>query len=180
MDMTDEPDLGPTEETVLRGAGRANNDLGAPISVHIYNFRPNRLAHHVLDVLEEEGADLTKVAICHMDSRPDIPYITSVADRGAYVEFDTFGIEFYIDGLMSQWARDTERIALVKEMIERGYTKQILLSHDVCWKTLMVKYGGWGYAHISSNIEPRMRYVGISDRDIQTMRVENPARWLAY
>lgn len=180
MDMRKEKGLGPTEEKALRAAGRVNRDIGAPISVHIYNFRPNRLAHEVLDVLKEEGTDLTKVVISHLDSRPDVDYIVSIADRGAYVEFDTFGIEFYIDGLMSQWARDIERIALVQEMIKRGYTKQVLLSQDVCWKMLLVEYGGWGYAHISRNIEPRMRHAGISEEDIRIMRVENPARWLAY
>jgi len=180
MDMTNQPDLGPTEEKVLRAAGRAQVETGAPISIHIYNFRPNRLAHHVLDVLEEEGANLEKVVISHLDSRPDVPYVQSIADRGAFIEFDTFGIEFYIDSIYSQFARDTDRIALLLEMINRGYTSQILISQDVCWKTLLVRYGGWGYAHISRHIEPRLRHLGVSDKVIHTIRVENPARWLAF
>ena len=87
-DSTDDPDMGPTEEKVLRAAGRAQVDTGAPVSVHTYNYRPNRLGHHVLDVLEEEGADLEKIVICHLDTRPDVDYVKSIADRGAFVEFD--------------------------------------------------------------------------------------------
>jgi phosphotriesterase-related protein len=43
------------EEKVLRGAGRAQMPTGLPLTLHIYNYRPNRLAHLALDALEEEG-----------------------------------------------------------------------------------------------------------------------------
>ena len=177
-DSTDDPDMGPTEEKVLRAAGRAQLDTGAPVSVHTYNYRPNRLAHHVLDVLKEEGADLEKIVICHLDTRPDSDYVRSIADRGAFVEFDTFGME--IDTEFGVSTRDSKRIALVEETINQGYLEHILLSQDVCRKNLLMCYGGLGYAHISRDIEPRMRHVGISDEKIRTMRVKNPARWLSY
>ena len=177
-DSTDDPDMGPTEEKVLRAAGRAQVDTGAPVSVHTYNYRPNRLGHHVLDVLEEEGADLEKIVICHLDTRPDVDYVKSIADRGAFVEFDTFGME--IDTEFGVSTRDLNRIALVEETIKQGYLEHILISQDVCRKNMLLCYGGLGYAHISRDIEPRMRHVGISDANIRTMRVENPARWLSY
>ena len=177
-DSTDDPDMGPTEEKVLRAAGRAQVDTGAPVSVHTYNYRPNRLGHHVLDVLEEEGADLEKIVICHLDTRPDVDYVKSIADRGAFVEFDTFGME--IDTEFGVSTRDLNRIALVEETIRQGYLENILISQDVCRKNMLMCYGGLGYAHISRDIEPRMRHVGISDENIKTMRVENPARWLSY
>jgi phosphotriesterase-related protein len=180
QDLTDHSDMEPTEEKVLRAAGRAQAETDAPVSVHIYNYRPNRLAHHALDVLYEEGADLQRVTICHLDTRPDADYVASIADRGAFVEFDTFGIEFYSDSSLDQMARDTDRMDLVVETIKRGYIDHILLSHDVCWKTLLVEYGGWGYAHLTKNIEPRLRDAGVTDEQIRTMRVANPARWLTF
>lgn len=173
-DLSDHEDMVPNEEKVLRAAGRAQIETGAPIAVHIYNYRPNRLAHHGLDILESEGANLERVVICHLDTRPDPDYVTSIADRGAFVEFDTFGMEF------DQMAEDSARIELVVEIIKRGYLSHILLSQDICWKTLLVKYGGEGYAHISKQIEPRLRSVGIDDAQIQMMRVNNPARWLTF
>ena len=45
-DLRDHEDMVPDEEKVLRAAGRAHIETGAPVSVHIYNYRPNRLAHH--------------------------------------------------------------------------------------------------------------------------------------
>ena len=179
-DLRDHVDMVPNEEKVLRAAARAHIETGAPVSVHIYNYRPNRLAHHALDILSSEGADLERVAICHLDTRPDPDYVASVADRGAFVEFDTFGMEQYNDMSLSQAPRDTERIKLVVDTIERGYVNHILLSHDVCWKMLMVEYGGWGYAHLSKHIEPRLLESGVSADDIHAMRVSNPARWLAH
>jgi len=179
-DLTDVPDMLPNEEKVLSAAGRAQAETGAPVSVHIYNYRPNRLAHHALDILADAGADLERVAICHLDTRPDPDYVASIADRGAFVEFDTFGIESYSDSNFSQMARDTDRIELVIETVDRGYVDHILMSQDVCWKTLLVEYGGWGYAHISKHIEPRLRNAGVTDLQIRAMRVSNPARWLAF
>ena len=179
-DVTDEPDMSASEEKVLRAAGRAQAETGAPVSVHIYNYRPNRLAHHVLDVLHAEGADLARVAICHLDTRPDPDYAQSIADRGAFIEFDTFGIEFVFDATFTQFPRDSDRISLVAEMVRRGYAGQILLSHDVCWKTLLKSYGGYGYAHLSRHIEPWLRHAGVSEAHVRTMRVDNPARWLAF
>ncbi len=179
-DLTGHVDMVPNEEKVLRAAGRAHVDTGAPVSVHIYNYRPNRLAHHALDVLASEGADLQRVAICHLDTRPDPDYVASIADRGAFVEFDTFGMEQYNDLDLTQFPRDTERVALVEEIIARGYAEHILLSHDICWKMLMTEYGGWGYAHLSRHVEPRLREAGVTDDYIHAMRVANPARWLAH
>ena len=179
-DLREYEDMVPNEIKVLRASARAHNETGAPISVHIYNYRPNRMAHHALDILESEGANLERVTICHLDTRPDADYVASVADRGAFVEFDTFGMEQYSDAGFSQMPRDLERIQLVVDTIERGYVDHILVSQDICWKMLLVEYGGWGFAHISNHIEPRLRHLGVTEEQIYKIRVANPARWLAH
>jgi phosphotriesterase-related protein len=171
-------ELHPDEEKVLRAAGRAQAATGLPVSVHISNYRPNRLAHRALDLLEAEGAALDRVVVSHLDCRIDVEYAASVAARGAYVEFDTFGIEAYIDASLTQYPRDTERIAALAELVERGYLDRLLISQDVCTKTQLRAYGGWGYAHISRHIEPRLRQAGLSAAEIATIRIANPRRLL--
>ena len=42
------------EEKSLRGAARASRSTGVPLSIHLPGWE--RLAHRVLDVVEEEGA----------------------------------------------------------------------------------------------------------------------------
>jgi phosphotriesterase-related protein len=171
-------EMHPDEEKVLRAAGRAQMATGLPLTLHIYNYRPNRLAHLALDALEEEGVALERVVIGHLDVRIDVEYAASVAARGAYAEFDTFGIEAYLDASLSEYPRDTERVAALVELVRRGYVERLLVSHDVCTKMQLVAYGGWGYGHLSRHIEPRLRKAGLSDAQIATIRVANPRRLL--
>src|SRR5436190_13199405 len=103
-------EMHPDEEKVLRAAGRAQLASGLPLTLHIYNYRPNRLAHLALDALEEDGVALDRVVVGHLDVRIDVEYAASVAQRGAYAEFDTFGIEAYLDPSLSEYPRDTERV----------------------------------------------------------------------
>ena len=172
--------MAPDEEKVLLAAGRAQAETGAPISVHIWNWRPTGLARLALDALERGGADLTRCVICHLDIHPDLDQALGVVDRGAYAELDTFGLEPYYDFALTQFPRDLERIELLMRLVERGFGHQVLVAQDVCTKAQTTRYGGWGYGHISRNIEPRLRAAGLPDADLRLIRVENPARLLAY
>src|SRR5262249_36972730 len=142
-------EMHPDEAKVLHAAGRAHLATGLPITLHIYNYRPNRLAHLGRDVLEGEGGNLDRVVVGHLDNLIDVEYAASVMDRGACAEFDTFGIEASLDATLSEYPRDTERIRALVELISRGYVDRLLVSHDVCTKMQLVAYGGWGYAHFS-------------------------------
>jgi phosphotriesterase-related protein len=83
------------------------------------------------------------------------------------------------DGHPVQRSHDTDRIGIVVSLLEAGFVDQVLISQDVCMQSQLVRNGGWGYAHITRNIEPRLKAAGVSDGDIATMRVENPRRLLA-
>lgn len=166
------------EEKVLRAAGRAHTRTRLPVTVHIYNYRPNAIGLLAIDILEQEGVAPDRIVICHLDCRIDVEYAAAVAARGAYVEYDTFGIEAYIDSIGSEYPRDTERITALAELADRGYLDRLLIAHDVCTKMQLETYGGWGYGHISRNIEPRLRRAGFSRADIDTIRITNPARLL--
>ena len=101
----------------------------------------------------------------------------------ARVEFDNFGKEYYVDkdarnsgyGL---FISDVERIRLLKRLIEEGWRDQILLSCDVCLKTLLRSYGGWGYDHLLRNLVPVMLVEVISQEDIDAMLIDNSADFL--
>lgn len=36
-----------------------------------------------------------------------------------------------------------------------------ILSHDICYKIQLQKYGGYGYAHLLRNIVPRLELCGV-------------------
>ena len=42
------------------------------------------------------------------------------------------------------------------------------------------KYGGHGYLHIPQMVIPKMKLRGISDKDIETMTVTGPKKWLIF
>lgn len=66
------------------------------------------------------------------------------------------------------------------QLVERGHASRVLVAQDVCTKTQTTRYGGWGYSHISHHVEPRLLAAGLAPADLCTIRVENPARLLAY
>ena len=56
--------------------------------------------------------------------------------------------------------------------------EQITVDKDVCFKTCLVKFGGWGYAHILRDILPFMKREHFSDSEIETILIENPKKML--
>ena len=67
---------------------------------------------------------------------------------------------------------------LLKELVDAGYEKQLLLSCDICLKTFLHAYGGWGYDHVLTHIVPNLAEIGISQSAIDQMVLYNPVNWL--
>ena len=169
--------LHPQEEKVLRAAAYAQQKTGAAVSVHPFPWGKN--AHKLLDILEQEGANLTRVVMDHIDSCGfDAEYPASLAKRGCFVEFDTFGSEFYHDSYGTSEPTDRERVADVMELAKKGYMSQILLSHDLSFKIMLKKYGGQGYAHILKHIVPSLRRAGLTDKNLKEILIDNPRNML--
>jgi len=55
-----------------------------------------------------------------------------------------------------------------------GYSRQILITNDICLKCMLNKYGGNGYSHILNNVVPLMREEGISESGIYQILINNP------
>ncbi len=167
----------PYERKMLGAAAAAQKVLGCALYIHPPIWETRGL--EILDLLESAGADPRRVVMCHCDPTLDKPdYHDAIARRGAFIEYDQFGIEFVgVEGIFLP--RDIERVRAIKAQIDRGNLPHILVSQDVCFKICLVKYGGWGYAHILRDIVPFMLKEGISRQDIQTILSVNPARMLS-
>lgn len=169
------------ERRVLRAAAIASNKTGAAINVHINPWTTNGI--EAADILLAAGVPAEKICISHIDVENREDYIYALLKKGVYVEFDNFGKEYYIrrevrNSGYGNFVHDTDRVTLLKKMIDDGYLKQILLSCDLCLKNLMHRYGGWGYDHVLTNIVPMMEDEGITQEQINTLLKENPADWL--
>lgn len=174
------------EEKSIRAAGKASVITGAPISLHRGGFGSER--HRTLDMLEEEGVDLERVILGHSDEiADDMGLMLELLERGPYIQLDLIGrvdVVRRIDVLgpgegigPSVTARDAEA---VPRLIEAGYEDKVVLSHDVCWKTHLKKYGGFGYSYILEHFIPHLRNVGVKASSIEKMMVTNPARILTF
>ncbi len=169
------------ERRVLRAAAIASNKTGAAINVHINPWTTNGI--EATEILLNAGVPCEKICISHIDVENREDYIYELLKKGVYVEFDNFGKEYYIkrevrNSGYGNFVHDTDRVTLLKKMIDDGYLKQILLSCDVCLKNLLHTYGGWGYDHVLTNIVPMMEDEGITQEQIKTLLIDNPADWL--
>lgn len=165
----------PAEEKVLRAAARAQAATGVALSVHLPGWE--RHGHRVLDIVAEEGSHLGRTILDHMNpSWRDVAYQTSLADRGAYLEYDMIGMEYYFASEHAQSPSDDENAQAVANLLRLGYGERILLSHDVFLKMMLVQYGGNGHGYISQHFVPRLKRCGVTPDAIQTMLVTNPAR----
>jgi len=178
----------PDERKILMAAAQVQALTGMGVQVHIFPWNRKGkypLGLDVLDIMEENGADLHKVSINHVDVAMDIKldYCIEIVKRGAYTEFDNFGHEFYVNRedrkfLPGPFATDYQRVVVIKSLIDAGFLSNILISTDICHKCLLHKYGGWGYDHILNNIIPMMEDVGITHEQAMTMMKENAKKFL--
>lgn len=159
----------PLEEKVTRAVARAQLQTDAPVWIHT---EAGTMGLEMLDILEEEGVDLTKVAVGHSDRNADPYYHLKLAERGAYVQFDGPGkIKYY---------PDSTRVDLIKNLLEKGHRERLLISGDMGRQSYLHAYGGGpGFEYIIQKFIPRLLDEGLTQEDIQTIFVENPARWLA-
>ena len=176
-------DMPEFEVRSLTAACRAQKRTGAPLMIHINPWCTRGL--DAMKIVHQEGVDPAKVVICHSDVQNNEEYIFALLDMGVYVEFDNFGKENNTDPWdlgpgNGRFVTDWERVRLIKKIVDRGYSGQLLFSCDICLKTLLHAYGGWGYDHVLTHILPMLREIEVPEEAIHQILVENPAHWLDY
>lgn len=165
----------PAEEKSLRAASQASRRTGVPLSIHLPGWE--RLAHRVLDVIEEEGGDLGHTVLCHMNpSHSDPVYQKALADRGAFLEYDMVGMDYYYADQRAQSPSDDENARAIAMLIDDGYVDRILLSQDVFLKMMLTRYGGFGYGYILKHFVPRLIRHGVDRKTIDRIMIGNPRR----
>jgi phosphotriesterase-related protein len=163
------------EEKSLVGAARAQRRTGLPLMVHLPGWF--RHGHRVLDIIEAEGADPRHTVLCHMNpSHDDVAYQRSLAGRGAVIEYDMIGMDYWYADQGVQCPSDEENARAIKRLVELGHGDRVLLSQDVFLKMMLTRYGGFGYAYLLRHFVPRLRRHGVSEGAIRTMLVDNPRR----
>lgn len=159
----------PLEEKTMIAAAIAQKKCSAPIWGHT---EAGTMGMEILDILEKQNVDLTTVALGHLDRNADEYYFLKLADRGIYVQFDGPGkVKYYPDSV---------RVSLIKSLINHGHINQILISGDMGRASYLHAYGGGpGFEFIKTKFILRLKDEGISQKEIDTIFIENPKKWLA-
>ena len=155
----------PGEERVFRAAALAQARTGVAITTH--TTRWGTLAMEQIALLEEYGADLSRVIIGHLGDRVGVHHLLPIAEKGVYVEVDNIG---YLD-YQPEWVRADN----VANLVHAGFTKQLLLSEDICMLNHLKYTGGKGYGYILEVFVPMLRERGVTDEQIYQIMVTNPA-----
>jgi len=171
----------PFEKKSLIASCKAQRRTNNPLMIHINPWSTQGL--NAMEIIKQYNVAPEKVVICHADVENKIDYIKKLLDMGVYIEFDNFGREILTDLWdckpgSGRFSTDWERVHLLKKLVDDGYEKQLLLSCDICLKTFLHAYGGWGYDHVLTHIVPNLLEVGISQSTIDQMILHNPVNWL--
>lgn len=176
---SDRGGITPPQEVILRAAARTHHRTGLPISTHTWS--PDRVGDQQVRILEEEGVDLNRVYIGHSNDDTDLGYLLGLLQKGVWL-----GMDRYPGGQRPGTPDWEQRTAIVKQLMDAGYSHRLMLSHD--YSVPKARYGAEvqkarrranpdGYNFISRRVLPRLRELGASEQDIRQLMVENPRRF---
>jgi len=167
-------------EVILRAAARASLRTGVRITTH--TDAQARIGEQQIRIFEDEGVDLPNVCIGHSNNTTDTDYLIGIAAKGAYV-----GMDHYPGGRRPGTPNWEERTSVLSDLIKAGVGDRLLLSHDNLVtvtpanreeREQRLQYNPDVYSFVSRKVLPRLRELGVTDKAIHDITVENPRRFL--
>ena len=164
-------------EIMLRAVARAHCRTGVPIMLHSY--APEQLARQQLAILQDEGVDMKRVAVDHVNDTQDMEYITWILEQGCYL-----GMDRYPGTNLSAYSR-TETL---KRLLDAGWTNRLLPSQDMSLANPVTFYppevqesvekgNPFGYLYIKKVVFPWLREMGVDESVLSTLCVSGPRKF---
>lgn len=160
-------EITPSETKVMKASAHVAAEVGCAVTTHC---QLGCMAPEQAELLIGEGMDPAKVILGHLDLANDLDYYRRVLSYGVNIGFDTCGKTAYL--------ADEDRARNLVALAAEGYAAQIVLSTDISRKSYMHGMGGNGYTDVMDTVLPMARELGLAEKDINVMLVENPARIL--
>ncbi len=154
------------QRAIVQAAALTHLATGLTVASHTAHAQA---AQESLDIVEAAGMDPARFIVVHANAIEDLAAHDALAARGAWLEYDGIGPESL------DW-----HLALVRHALERGYERQVLLSHDAGWYRVGEPNGGEvrPYTHLLAHFAPLLRASGLGEADVQQLLVDNPRRAL--
>lgn len=158
------------ELIAMEAAAKAASQTGTPILTHTEGVDGD----HQLRFLTSHGVEAKRVIVGHCCGNSDHAYHKRICEDGAYIGFDRFGLE--------KVHPDEARIAALVKLLEAGYLRSSIISHDCVFhlrgqmgtKERVAAAHARSPLHFERSIAPRLREAGVSQDDIDTMLTVNP------
>lgn len=158
------------ERRVIEAAVIAQIRTGAPILTHT---EQGTGALEQVRLFQDLGALLPHVVISHTDRKPDATYHREILSAGVVLEYDS--------AFRWQKEKGNPTCELVLAMFAAGFGEQIVLGMDAARRKYWHAYGGSpGIAYLLREFVPQLRNAGLTERDVETIFVRNPARCYAF
>ncbi|WP_106497891.1 phosphotriesterase family protein [Lentibacillus sp. Marseille-P4043] len=152
-------------------AAKVHRETGIMILTHT---QEGTMGPEQAKMLIDSGVDPNKIVIGHMCGNTDVDYHKKTLQTGVKIGFDRFGIQKLVGAPM-----DEERIETLVKLLDEGYEKQIMLSHDSInyWlgrypemsEEVAYLVRNWHPVHVFENIVPELKRKGVSEGVIEQL-----------
>jgi phosphotriesterase-related protein len=151
------------EQKLIRAAAIAHRETGLTIGAHT---GPAVAAFEQLSMLEGAGVHPSAWIWIHAQEEKDLSQQVRAARRGAWVSFDGVGPDSV-----------APHVKMVTRMRDEGLLDRVLVSHDAGWYHVGEPRGGRfrPFDKVFTAFIPAARAAGLTDGDIDTLFVTNPA-----
>ena len=180
--------IGVYEERAIRAAARAQRKLGCAINTHTHpvDWTVTNPGIEMLDVMDKEGADPSKVIIGHCFIKPTLDQLTAICKRGASLQIDHIGIPWMHE---SADALDEQMAKFVCELAALGYLDRLVFSYD----RFFVHARGpvteeepdqfntkVPFSYLFDSFAPRLERKGFGKNELRRVLVDNAQRLLSF
>jgi phosphotriesterase-related protein len=148
----------------------ATQKTGAPIISHCEHGTG---ALEQINLFQKLGVNLSKVTLSHTDKENDPSYHRDILSSGINLEYD--------QSLRQATEVSPKSAQLIVEMINAGFTSQIMLGTDGARRTLWSCLGGTpGLSWLYSGWSKKLEDLGVSQHQLNQLFVSNPASVLTF
>lgn len=154
---------------LFEAAAAVSRRTGVPVLCHMEKGAD---AFELIAFFERYGVAPRKLLLCHLDRmRYDFAYHEVLAQTGVYLEYDTIcRLKYHDNG---------KEIALIRHMVEKGYTDRLLLSLDTTRSRLKSYGGGIGLDYLLTDFKGLLKDNGLDESTLNQLMRVNPQNALA-
>ncbi|MEA3393213.1 MAG: phosphotriesterase [Pseudomonadota bacterium] len=160
----------PTDGSLVRGAARAGATYGVPVFIRCGADALAEMQLAIDETLKPERIVMASMDRCDAVAKG---WPLAVAGAGARLAIDHIGST---DPL---YVTDSERVALILELINAGYADRILLSSSATGVAFGEPGNDRPYGDVLTKFVPMLRAAGVAQGHIEQMLITNTAQLLS-